>query len=326
MKVESQKQFSGEIHTSVESLQQKKGKTIFVGNLKLQEDPIIKKRNEARKQANMLVENAFNQEKKIDDAMQKRSENIKKSQENIGVAQNKISKIETEKVALKDKYSVSDDSAEEMDLKLLEKERDSKAPASTITLTEEENNRLAEIKKNGITEYQSRSLELDKFASVYKDEIESAKESIMEDNAIIRGVKTERLKNSPMLEATQASEELLKNAGDEIYGMLIDEAKEHIDTTIKEQQKKAEENAKEIDKQEEFIDQVKEKSKQQTSTAESKENDSAEHIKTNLEITSESIMKLEESKNDISAEVEDIVQKMKLVAEDLKGLVVDSKL
>ena len=332
MIVQKQNNFSGKVNTSFEALDNnKKGKqtkeeTIFAGNLKLQEDPITKKRKDARIQASKIVEDAFNQEKKIDNDMLKRSENIKRLQNNIDIAQEQLTGIENEKASLKETYAIEEDSVEEQDLKLLEKQRDSKLPNSKIVLTKEEADRLAIINENGKTEYQSRSLELDTFGSVYNKEIADARKVIIEENAIIRGVKLERLKTSPVLEATQTSEEILKAAGEEIVGMLVDESKEHIDSIKEEQQNDVEKKAEEEAKQEEILNQIKEKKEQIENAAESKKDDSAETKTINIENSTENILKLEESKKDIKADVEDIISKMKLVAEDLKGIVVDSKL
>ncbi len=332
MIVERQNDFTGEIYTNIESSdnnkkeKQTKEKTIFAGNLKLQDDPITQKRNEARKKANKIVADAFDQEKKIDNDMLNRSENIKRLQSNIGIAQDKLTEIETEKASLKETYAIKEDSVEEQDLKLLEKQRDSMNPISNTVLTKDETERLAIINAKGKTEYQSRSLELDSFGSIYDKEIADAKKVIVEENAIIRGVKIERLKTSPILDATQASEEVLKAAGDEIVGMLIDKSKEHIDTTTEEQQKNAEEKAEEEAKLEETLKQIKEKKDQMENAAESNKNDSADNKTIDIEISTENILKLEESKKDIKAEVEDIISKMKLVAEDIKGIVVDSKI
>ena len=301
-------------------------KSIFAGNLKLEEDPITKKRSEARRQASKIVEDAFNQEKKIDNDMLKRSENIKNLQKNIGVAQEKLTEIENEKSSLKESYALDDESIEEKDLKLLEKQRDSYLPNSKIVLTKEEKDRLAIIKENGQTEYQSRSLDLDTFGSIYNKEITDTKKVIIEDNAIIQGIKLERLKTSPMLDATQSSEDIIKAASEEIIGMLVDESKEHIDSIKEEEQNDLENNAEKKAKQEEFINQIKEKKDQIENAAESKKEDSADKKKINAEVSTENILKLEDSKKDIKAEVDDIINKMKLVAEDIKGIVVDSKL
>jgi len=332
MIVEKQNDFTEKIYTSIESSDNNKRKkntnekTVFAGNLKLQDDPITQKRNEARKQASKIVANAFDQEKKVDNDLLKRSENIKRLQKNIGNAQKKLTEIENEKTSLKESFAIDDDSIEEKDLKLLEKQGKSILPNSTTILTKEETDRLAIINAKGKTEYQRRSLDLDAYGSVYREEIEDAKDTIVEENAIIRGVKLERLKTSPILEATQESDEILKAAGDEIFGMLVDESKEHIDSETEEQQTDAEEKVDEEAKQEEILNQIKERKEQMENAAESNKEDSADKKTINIEISTENILKLEESKKDIKADVEDIINKMKLVAEDIKGITVDSKL
>lgn len=297
-----------------DGIETEKNVTIFAGNLNVNNDPIAKKRQEAQEKALKVVGDAFDNDKKIDDDLQKRSNHISKLYENMESASKEIGNIEKNKLELRESYGIKDDSEEQKDLELLEKRRDSLEIGSTITLSDEEKERLSEIDKAGKTEYQTRSLQMDVVASSFKKEIKESKKVIIEENAIIRGIKLERLKTSPMMEAAEKADDILDAASDEITGMLLDEAKEHIDEKAKEEQEEAEKKAEEKEKQEEQAEAVKEKREEESDGT------------VNSEIPIDNILEMTHEESNIKKEVENIVDKMKLVAEDIKGSVVDSKL
>lgn len=303
--------------------------TVFAGDLNMPKDPIVKKREEAQKKAMKVVGDAFTNEKKIDDDLQERRDRISKLGETMGNAQNEINKFEERKLELKESYGIEDDSEEQMDLELLEKERDDKKNF-TFTLSEEEMAHLKEIHKAGETEYQTRCLELDKYADASREEIKKAKKGIIEENAVIRGIKLERLKKSPMLEATEEAEDIMDAASAEIMGMLVEETKDYIDDKKEEEQEKAEEKAEEEEQQEEQLEAIKEKREEIEKLADPEKKESSDNdgskTEINNEMPTENILKMDQAKNDIKIEIENIVDKMKLVAEDIKGAVVDSKL
>lgn len=178
------------------------------------------------------------------------------------------------------------DSGEEENLKLLEKEMDAKKPGFGVHLTDEEREQLAEIKKAGLTEYQKRSLELKENGSMYEQEIDEAKEQIQTENAVIRGTRLERLKSQAMIKAQKSAGDVLEAASEQIVGMLIDEARDHMDEEVAEEKKAAEEKAEKEEAEEERIEKQKEKKKEK--------------------------------------EIKKIMDEMKLLEEDIKGAAVDT--
>ena len=127
--------------------------------------------------------------------------------------------------------------------------------------------------------------------------------------AAIKAVKLERLKHSPMLDAEKEAEAIMEQAGEEIVSMLFEEGKEHLDEEQKLREEKAEKLEEKKEEQEAFIEAQKEKKEAAEELAE--------------EMPMEEMLTLEKVKQDVQTEVQNIVDKMKLVAEDMKGAVVD---
>ena len=260
------------------------GQNIFAGNLKKQFDPIAGKKQEARKQAMKIVGDAWEGERKIDDDLASRSAKIVKYRETLRKAGDELKEIESRRSELRENYGVEADSEEEENLKLLEKELAAKKIGSGIHLTKEEEEQLAEIKKTGLTEYQKRSLELKENGSQYEQEIEEDEKQIQTENAVIRGTRLERLKSQTMIKAQKSAEDVLEAASEQIVGMLIDEAKDHMDEKMAEEKEAAEEKAEKEEAEEERIEKQNEKKK----------------------------------------EIKKIVDEMKLLEEDIKGAAVDT--
>ena len=98
-------------------------------------DPIAAKKEEAKKKAMKIVGDAFANEQKIDDDLNARRERIKSLQKDKGEADKAIREIEDSRAALRDVYGIEEDSQEEKDLKLLEKEIRAKMPGSDVNLS-----------------------------------------------------------------------------------------------------------------------------------------------------------------------------------------------
>jgi len=323
----------------------KRNGTFFVGNLNQPKNPIEEKRKEAQEKALKIVGDTFASEKKVDDDLKERTDKIKELEDDNMDALNELKKIDASKEELKETYGITEDSQEQKDLELLEKRRDSWKLGSYTTLTKEEKERLSQIDEAGMTEYQQRSMDLDKSGDEYRKRIRVNDAHILEENAIIRNAKLERLKSSPMLKATDAADEIMDAASDEIMGMLMQEAKEHVDEVQEEEQKKAEEKAEEEAEEEKKIASVKEdKLENEEMIAKIKENlkessqvdnqaNSGQGTETTWNPVSEAgdpltkqILQSDSDTKDIQKELKEIMNKMKLLEEDLKGTTVDENI
>lgn len=151
-------------------------------------------------------------------------------------------------------------------------------------------------------------------------DLEEEKKALLEDyNACMKNIKVEigtisatkleRLKHHPMVDAQKQAEEILADVSKEIIGMAVEDAREHLDEEQEKREEQAEALKEERKEQENFIEAQKEKKKE------------AEELVKEMPV--EEMISLEQVKTDVQKQVQNIMDKMKLVAEDMKGAVVD---
>ena len=279
----------------------------------LQNDPIAAKREEARKKAMKIIGDAFANDRKIDEDLDARSEHIRKLKTVQNDANKVINEIESDRAALRDEYGIDTDSQEEKELQLLEKEFRARQKGSDVQLTKEDMEEIAKIKAKGLTEYQSRSMEMLDYEKPYLDAAYEAKAGIEEENLTIAAIKRELPKNDAMLKAQDKADAIEDAASKEIMGMLVDEAKEHIDEEAKEAEEKAKEKQEKEEELQEKIDAARERRKEEEELTE----DIVESAQ-DLNVTTANI-------NDAQKDIKDMMNKLALVEEDMKGAAVDQK-
>ena len=287
-------------------------KTIFAGGLKKVLDPIQEKREQAQKQAMKIVGDTWGNDQKLDDDLDNRREKVKECQEKIGAANDELLEIKNRRIQLREEMGIAEDSEEEQDLKLLEKEIDSYKSGSDIHLTKEERERIAQIKAKGLTGYQERSLAMKNGGALYETEINEASQVMQGENAAIKSIKSERLKKDPMVEAQKAKDEILEQASDQIVGMLMEEAKDKIDEEMEEKKDAAEKAEEKKEEEEERTEKQDEKKAKE------------EQLRDQIKASTELMTKSDELLEDVQKEVKKILDEMKLLEEDLKGAAVDT--
>ena len=292
-----------------------KKKNVFAGDLNGTQDNILMKKQQAQKQALKVVTDTWSGDKKIDDDIKERGERIRSLREEVGNAQKELNEIAEQQEVLRKRYGVDADSEEQKDLELLLKSREAKRNPK-VSLTKEEQERLAEIEGQERTEYQNRVLELDSFGDYHRDIISKAKQQIEIENNIIRETKLERLKKDPMLDAQKQADAIEEAADKEILGMLVDEGKEHIDKEQEEKKEQAAEAKEKKEEQEELLAKRKDERKE----AEKRAEELAESL------TVEQLLDLDKTQEELNREIQNIVDKMKLIEEDIKGAAVDTTL
>ena len=219
--------------------------------------------------------------------------------------------IEAEREALREQYHISEDSQEEKDLELLAKEAEANFKGSTTVLTFEERQRLGQIYKSGLTEYQQLSVDLKKTEEPYFIAANEAKQEIQAENAIIRQTKLERLKSNPMARAQKQADAIMDAASEEIMGMLIEEGTEHLNKVQEDSKEKAEKVAEKQEEKEQQIEAAKERKKEQ------------EEWLDNLSDITIDIAADTADASDAQQEIKEMMIKMKLIEEDIKGAAVD---
>ncbi len=289
----------------------KKGNSVFAGDLNQKLDPIAQKKKRAQQQAMQIVGDAFEGDRKIDRDMEARREKIRVLQEEIQKAQSEVNDMEAKRKALKEVYGIQDGSTEQKELDLLEKASDAALSFKEIRLTREEREEVERIKADGLTEYQKRSLEMKEYSDYYEKQIHEMQTQIKEEDMMLRSAKLERLKSSPMVKAEKQADAVMEAAGEEIIGMLIEEAKEKIDEDLEEKKEAAEKVQEEKEQQEAVQEKAKEKRKEQEELT---------------EVITESVQQMQGNDNqmdELQEEVDKVLDKLKLLQEDLKGAAID---
>lgn len=313
--------------------QQIEKKTIYGGKLDLANNPVAQRREQARKQAWNVVKNAWENDRSVDDMIQKRRGHYAELSVLRDELDAGISRVNEQKENLRKFYGVQEDSGEQKDLELLEKEQDYNKHILSEELTAEERVRLEEIHKQPLTEYQARVLELNDYAGEVKKQRADAEREMQDDVANIGRIKLERLKTHAMVDAQGAADEILDAANDEIIGMLIQDAKEHIDERMEEAKEKSEEAAEEKENRKDALDERKlERAVRQAMVLGTDDAvEKAKRIKQQIEaadIRLDDMVDLTTrctAKKDVSQSLNDIKSNMKVLEADLKGIQVDEE-
>ncbi|MDE7045846.1 MAG: hypothetical protein K2O97_12715 [Acetatifactor sp.] len=132
---------------------------------------------------------------------------------------------------------------------------------------------------------------------------------VRQESDTIRATRIERLKHHAMVDAQEQAEEIMDAARDEIVDMVYEEGKDRVEEEAEKREEQAEEIKEEKEKKEELIENQKEHREEE------------EEILENM--PTEEMVSLDRIQSDVQQEVQDILNKMKLIAEDVKGAVVD---
>ena len=287
-------------------------KSVDVSGLHEKFDPIAAKREEAKKKAMKIVGDAFSNEIKMDENLNSMREKIKSLQKDKNDASQAIAELETGRAALRDLYGVDENSQEEKDLKLLENGVRSNFPGSDVHLSQKDKEAISKIKENGLSEYQQRSLEMLGNESPYMTAVFEAESGIAVENQIINATELERLKSNPMVDARNQANLVMEEATKEIVGNLFAEAKDHIDEKAKDKEEEAKAEKEKQAELEAKIDVAKEAKKEDEKVT--------EDILDGVQEASSTVTDVNAAKQ----EIKDMIDKMKLIEDDIKGAAVDT--
>lgn len=126
---------------------------------------------------------------------------------------------------MKETYAIDDESIEQKDLELLEKQAKGKVP-----LTDEEKNRLASM--GPLTEYQTNALDFSKMVNEFQKRADDARADSAIELRTIDAIKLDLLKSNPMLEAKEQAEDILKQVDEEIQKTLVEELKKKVNENL----------------------------------------------------------------------------------------------
>ncbi|MCM1175402.1 MAG: hypothetical protein NC341_10175 [Blautia sp.] len=313
---------------------QKKGMkngSINMSELNGKMDSLLKRRQRAQARAMKAINDAWAGERKIQMGIDESNARIQEYQNIASEERDAIIGFREKKAQLMEEYGVEEDSGEYE--ALLEKQRQAlEDPEVVLTTAEQE--RLVQL-----GEYQERAGAIDDEIERHELEVYKAESVIVGENASIRAVKLENLKHHPMLDAQQEAEKIMKAASQEAIGMLTGEAQEHIEEELEEKKEEAEKRAEEKEEQEEKIEERKEKREELQEKIEirQEENREMEEIKDEQrENAREQADIIEDAQiystnqsalpSKVQTEIKALLQKMKLLDEDIKGAEIDDVL
>lgn len=295
-------------------------KTIDARNLKgldPKHSAIDKKRENARKQAMKLVQNAWNRDTKS--AAEQKDLEAQKADKLTEVQKltEQMKNIEDTKRNLQEKYGVDPDSKEQKDLELLEKYQNNVTGASYDSFSEEEKERLKELQNTPFTDYQKEVLKQNSVKSALSREVEQKNREVAALQEAVTDSTIDQLKSQDMLKAQDAAGQILDASGKEILNMLIQEGRDHIDEDAKEEQEKTEKAQEEKEKKQEKTDDAKEKRKEQEELLQKQTRSDQMEQKLSMQNQSDNQV------NYAQKQIQKILKENHLVNEDLKGIEID---
>lgn len=282
------------------------GKTLNLnGNI------LDEKKAQAKRDAMKLIRDAFEGDQKISDSFDEKKRHVEELIKDKGEADKVINDIENERKMLRDEYGLTENSKEEKELKLLEKDFKSGLPGSDVSLSEEERKAVAEIKERGLTEYQIRSMEKLDYAKNYIVKSYANTLEIQDENRSLGMMEREMLKNTSMIDAQKQAKKVEEELNEQVVTIAMDEAKDNIDSDIEEKKEEAERIKEKKEEIEERID------------ASKKRRDEMEEFSEKILEGAESMSRTYKSVDEVQQEVKEMMTKMKMLDEDIKGIEVD---
>lgn len=256
--------------------EQEKRKTLFAGELNQNntlQDRIAQRREQARREAMKAVGDAFAGRQKVDE--------------------------------------ITDESRAHLEELKADQER-LKEEAAGVSGRQERLETAFAAGEIGQEEYLAQKASLSEEETVYRDKMAENQGKIMGENASIRGTKRELLKDKSMVKAWNQADSIMEAAGDEIMGMVVEEAKDHLDEEAEERREQAQEIKEEREEQEEILEKRQERKDRLEEMAES--------------VPVEEMVSMDRLQDEVEQEVQEILNKLKLLPEDIKGTSVDQLL
>lgn len=275
-------------------------KTFFAGNSNLANDPIAEKRKEAQGKAWKVVSDAWDADKAIDKSVEDRQNHYNEMLEIVKEAQSHLNDINDQIDALKEEYGITED------MKY----------------------------KDWPSEYKQRYFELSNQADVFKKQIYDADKLMKDDIADIKAIALERLKSDPMADAQKTADAIEAAANEEIIGIAMQEAKDHIDEKLEEAEEKAEEKAEEEEAKEEKLEDLQEIKALQEAIIEGTKEAVAEaearrQENETPELPLDELIKLTQMNTETDKAqktLDEIKYSMNLLEADLKGIEIDEEI
>lgn len=321
---------------------QQRRAVIFAGDLPLHKDSITLRRQQAQKMAMKFVQDAWDSDRKVNLSQEQVRELREQQREEVIHNQGLARECEDRKENLRKQYGVDADSEEQKELESLMEAARYRPENPLPPLEEGDSAEWPEWKEpeeeKPLTEYQKKCLEINEEQIVFERRAQNAEDNIAALQGSLTDMKLEQLKYHKMTDARNNAEKVMEQAGKEIQGMLIDEAKDHVDETYEEKREEEEEKAEEKEAEEEKvelreeqkelmearIDEIREEGQDVEEAQKSREKDAREEASL-LKDMADAGMNVAGSGAAVQAEIKDMLNKMKLIEADIKGIEVDEE-
>lgn len=250
-------------------------KSISASDLTLQgQDEVVIKKLQARKQAMKIVMDQFSSDDETDMKVKELKERNKELDGSILESMKEIDKIEENRNTAAEAYGID----------------------------------LSTYKKGTNEEFDNTMKVLDEQKGALNEKIEEYKKEMYENTAYVDSVSKARLKGAPMLAAQKTAEKITDSASKEIIGILINDAKDHVDEEIEKKEEEAEEIKEKQEEQEEM---------KNTNSAASQKDPAAESLS--------NIKKADTLQKKLEEEINSMLNNKKILEEDLKGIALDEQ-
>lgn len=326
-------------------------------------DSILSRRQRAQKKAMKVVGDAWNADRKFTSDLKERRNHVTELQGSLVENKEQLEACNADMEKIREIYGIEEGSQEQRDVELaalwnkyksfgnlslkfseLDETLDAKETWEELTgvsLNDEDWQRMVELKGeiSSPTLYQQRAMDIMERTDFFQKKFDDAQIDLMSEDSAIRTVKIERLKEHGMVDAQKEADEINAAASKEIIGMLVGEAQDHIDEAIEEKKEEAKEKAEEKEEREEKIEEQRTEKELQQEQLEIKQEESHIAQETKIEQRKKareqaeliedaegSTLSTGMSTSDAQLAIKEMLQKMKLLEEDLKGAALDAKI
>lgn len=301
------------------------------------ESLIDQRKGLARKQALKVVSDAFGGEKKLDAQMQGIKDEIKRLHDVINEKSTDTRDNDAKLKELQEQYGIDPDSEENKNLDQLAL----KMNHSKDGLSDEEMGKLSEYQQQAlyyVAKNQQNALDIDQAKAQQAGNVQGYAD-----------MKRERLKSQDMLKAQDAAEEIMEASNDETVALLTQEMIDNVDEEQKEREEEAKEaaekkkeekkeEAKKLEKeamQQEMIENIKEHAAESQRTSADVKRAVARRERAEADnIDADSMQKMiisdgasmEDTQDAVNLEINNILNKLSLLSNDVKGSAIDNQI
>ena len=301
---------------------QKQGKSVFAGgqdgNSPLAGNSLIEQRKKmAGKQAMKLISDAFGRDIKSQESIDKFRELKSQKLDELRDKNKSMAEIDEQKAALMKEYGITEDSDEMKELELLKKYQNNRMGVLTGDFSDEEIEKLKSLQGTSRSEFQAKYLELNDAYNQYQKDAGEIEDDLKVLTANINIQKNDLNASQDMEKAQDAAESVMDAASKEAIGLMMQEAKDHVDETAEEEKEKAEKAKEKEEELQEKIDKTKERNEEQKEIIE--EASEAAKLDQNISVKTQDTSAVAEAQKSINR----ILKDNNLISDDIKGIEID---